>query len=80
MKFDKQYYIERLEANGWGEINHDDKYYDDEDLYDSFACFTHYAFSHLNLPSPSRAQLELADFVSNRQNPHRMMMCLRGLS
>lgn len=79
-KYNKQYYIDRLEATGWGEVNHDDKYYDDEDLYDSFICFAHYAYSHQNLPAPSRAQLELLDFVSDRSNPHRMLQCLRGLS
>ena len=80
MKFDKDYYISRLEKEGWGKHNSDDKYYRDEDLYDSFQCFAHYAFSYLNLPAPSRAQIELFDFVSNRQYPHRMLMCLRGLS
>jgi hypothetical protein len=79
-RYDKQYYMDRVKKYGWGRIIQDDKYYDDEDLYDSFLCFTHYAFAYLNLPSPSRAQLELADFVSDRSNPHRMLMCLRGLS
>jgi hypothetical protein len=80
VKFDKQYYIDRLDSGVWGKVNHDDKYYDDADLYDNFMCFVHYSFSYLNLPSPSRAQIELADFVSNRQYPHRMLQCLRGLS
>lgn len=80
MKYDKLYYIDRLEKNKWGKVIVDDKYYDDEDLYDSFFCFTHYAFAYLNLPSPTRAQIEIADFVSNKQNEHRMIACLRGLS
>ena len=79
-KYDKQFYIDRLEVNGWGKVITDDRYYKDEDLYDSFMCFSNYAYSYLNLPAPSRAQLELLDFVSNRKNPHRMLMCLRGLS
>lgn len=79
-KYNKQYYIDRLEATTWGKVNHDDKYYDDIDLYDSFICFVHYTFSHLDLPSPTRAQIELADYVSDKTNPHRMLQCLRGLS
>jgi len=79
-KYDKQYYIDRIEHLGWGSVINDDKYYDDEDLYDSFFCFTHYAFAYLKLPAPSRAQIEIADFVSDRDNPHRIIMCLRGLS
>ena len=80
MKYDKQYYIDRLDKNGWGKVLPDDKYYDDIDLYDSFLCFVNYSFSHLNLPAPTRAQLELADFIADRSNPHRMLQCLRGLS
>lgn len=79
-KYTKQYYIDRIERTGWGKVIDDDKYYDDADLYDSFFCFTHYAFAYLNLPSPTVAQIEIADFVSNRENPHRMVACLRGLS
>jgi hypothetical protein len=79
-KYNKQFYIDRLEREGWGKVNNDDRYYSDEDLYDSFQCFAHYAYSYLNLPAPSRAQLELLDFASDRSNPHRMLMCLRGLS
>ena len=78
-KYNKQYYIDRLEATGWGEINRDDKYYDDEDLYDSFICFAHYAYAYQNLPSPSRAQVELLDYISDISNPNRMLQCLRGL-
>lgn len=79
-KYDKQYYIDRLESEGWGAVIHDDKFYDDEDLYDSFICFVHYAFAWLNLPSPTRAQIELADYISDPSRPHRMLQCLRGLS
>lgn len=79
-KYNKQFYIDRLEKEGWGEIRWEDKYYDDEDLYDSFVCFVHYAFAWLGLPAPSRAQIELADFISDQKNKHRMLQCLRGLS
>ena len=79
-KFNKQFYIDRLEKEGWGEVRWEDKYYDDEDLYDSFVCFVHYAFAWLGLPAPSRAQIELADFISDQKNKHRMLQCLRGLS
>lgn len=80
MRYDKQFYLDRLDRDGWGKQYSDDKYYDDADLYDSFMCFANYAYVYLNLPAPSKAQLELLDFVSNRQNAHRMLMCLRGLS
>jgi hypothetical protein len=79
-KYDKQYYVDRLDTFTWGKVIEDDKYYNDNDLYDSFFCFTHYAFAYLKLPSPTRAQIEIADFVSDTANPHRMVMCLRGLS
>lgn len=79
-KYNYKYYVDRLDESTWGKINHDDKYYDDNDLYDSFICFVHYAFAYLNLPSPTRAQIELARFISDQSNPHRMLQCLRGLS
>ena len=79
-KYNKQFYIDRLEKEGWGEVRWEDKYYDDDDLYDSFVCFVHYAFAWLGLPAPSRAQIELADFISDQKNKHRMLQCLRGLS
>ena len=79
-KYDIDYYIARSEKYKWGSINIDDRYYEDEDLYDSFVCFVNYAFSYLNLPAPTRAQLELAQFIQDGSNPHRMLQCLRGLS
>ena len=79
-KYGKQYYIDRAVKNGWGRVVRDDKYYDDTDLYDSFICFAHYTYAYLNLPAPSRAQIELLSFVSDQSNPHRMLQCLRGLS
>jgi len=79
-KYNYEYYVKRSEKYGWGGHIEDDKYYDDEDLYNSFHCFVHYSFAYLNLPAPSRAQIELAEFISNRANMHRMLQCLRGLS
>ena len=64
----------------WGVTNEDDKYFYDEDLEDNFIVFYTYAFAHLNLPRPSRAQYELAMFTSDQSNPHRMLMAQRGLS
>ena len=75
-----EYYINRLNKTKWGSINEDDKYYEDYELEDEFICFYVYAFSYLRLPAPTRAQLELARFISDRSNPHRMIMAMRGLS
>ncbi len=64
----------------WGKVIEDDKYFDDAELEDDFITFYTYAFSHLNLPRPTRAQYELALFTMDRSNPHRMIMAMRGLS
>jgi hypothetical protein len=61
----------------WNEY---DRYYEDEELYDDFITFYKYAFAWLGLPEPTRAQLEMAKFVADTNNPHRMLMCLRGLA
>lgn len=76
-KYDIEYFISRQE---WGDIIDDDKYWDDELLMDNFLVFYVHAFSYLGLPAPSRAQLEMAQFVQDTKNPHRMLMCLRGMS
>ena len=78
-KYGKQYYIDRAVKNGWGRVVRDDKYYDDIDLYDSFICFAHYTYAYLNLPAPSRAQIELLSYVSDQSNPHRMLQCISAL-
>lgn len=64
----------------WGKKYEDDKYFDDEALEDNFIVFYTYAFAHLELPRPSRAQYEMAIFISDTSNPHRMIMAMRGLS
>ena len=58
----------------------DDKYYPQEILEEDFLIFYRYAYAWLGLPEPTRAQIEMARFVSDTSNPHRMMMCLRGLA
>lgn len=67
-------------ASVWGKTYEDDKYFDDADLEDHFILFYTYAFAHLNLPRPTRAQYEMALFISDRTNPHRMLMAMRGLA
>ena len=64
----------------WGKIYEDDKYFSDAMLEDHFIIFYTYTFAHLNLPRPTRAQYEMALFISNTDNPHRMVMAERGLS
>ena len=66
--------------NSWGSVIEDDKYYPDYLLMDKFLVFYVYSFAYLGLPAPTRAQLELARFVSDKKNPHRMLMAMRGLS
>ena len=64
----------------WGKVYEDDKYFEDAHLYDHFIVFYTYAFAHLNLPRPTRSQYEMALFIMNKENPHRMVMAMRGLS
>ena len=72
--------IEHFTTVEWGGTYDDDLYFDDEVLEDNFICFYTYTFAHLGLPRPSRAQYEMANFVSDRSNPHRMLMAERGLA
>jgi len=64
----------------WGSVIEDDKYFDNEELEDNFLVFYVYAFAHLGLPRGTRAQLEMAKFISDRTIPHKMVMAMRGLS
>ena len=63
-----------------GKVFDDDKYFDDAQLEDHFIIFYTYAYSHLNLPRPTRAQYEMALFLSDKTNPHRLIMAERGLA
>ncbi len=73
-------YTDYFTEQTWGRGYEDDKYFDDTLLEDSFMVFYTYTFAHLGLPRPSRAQYEMAMFISDRSNPHRMLMAERGLS
>jgi len=71
-----EYFAERT----WGSMYEDDKYWKDSDLEDNFIIFYVYCFSYLNLPSPSRAQLEIALFVADGSNPHRLVWAMRSIA
>lgn len=64
----------------WGRVYEDDKYFVDAQLEDHFIIFYTYSFAHLGLPRPSRAQYEMALFMMEKKNPHRMIMAGRGLA
>lgn len=72
--------IKYFTSSIWGTVVPDDKYWADDLLEDRFILFFVYSFAHLNLPRPTRAQFEMALHVDNRDNPHRMLMCMRGLA
>lgn len=64
----------------WGRHYGDDKYFGNEELEDNFIVFYTYAYAYLNLPRPTRSQYEMALFVADRSNPHRLLMAQRGLA
>lgn len=72
--------VEFFISDAWGGIHEDDKYFKTEDLEDHFIVFYTYAFAYLGLPRPSKAQYEIALFLMNKNNPHRLIMAMRGLS
>ena len=72
--------IEYFTGTTWGRTYEDDKYFPDAQLEDDFIIFYTYAFAHLHLPRPTFAQYEMARYISDRSNPHRMVMAERGLS
>lgn len=76
----EEQYIEHFTSVEWGRHYEDDKYFDDELLEDSFIVFYTYVFAHLGLPRPTIAQYEMALFISDGSNAHRMMIAQRGLS
>lgn len=78
MEYDFNYFAER--SSEWGDVIEDDKYFTDEELYDNFIAFYCYCFAHQRLPAPSRAQLEIARFVSDREHRNRLVWAMRGLA
>jgi len=76
MVYDINYFID----GEWGKVVEDDKYWDDELLFDNFIVFYVHVFAWLNLPRPTFNQLLMAEHVSNQKNPSRMLMAMRGLS
>jgi hypothetical protein len=73
--------VDYFTQDDWtGKVYHDDKYFDDHQLEDHFIIFYTYAFSHLNLPRPTKAQYEMALFLNDKTNPHRLVMAERGLA
>ncbi len=82
MKRSEEDFLEYFARRPWSSDNiiEDDKYYSDELLEDSFMVFYVYAFAHMELPSPSRTQLEIARFIADRENPHRLVWAMRGIS
>jgi len=64
----------------WGKIEPDDRFFSNELLQDQFVIFYVYAFAHMELPAPSKVQLEIAEFISDRKNPHRLVWAMRGIS
>ena len=80
MKFNMEWFSERTEGSKWGVVIEDDKYWDEEYLIDNFFVFYVYTFAHLGLPAPTRMQLEIANYIANRENPHRLIWSPRGIS
>ena len=72
--------IEYFTSVKWGKIYEDDKYFSDELLMDRFLIYVTYAFAYLELPRPTRVQYEIARYVSDSSNPHRLVWAMRGIS
>jgi len=69
--------IEYFTESKWGKVYEDDKFFNDELLEDRFLIYVTYAFSYLGLPRPTRAQYEIARYVSDSSNPHRLVWAMR---
>jgi len=80
MNLDLEYFYSRTLGEKWGNVIADDKYWSDEDLMDNFFVFYVYTFAYLNLPAPTRMQLEIANYIANRDNAHRLVWSPRGIS
>lgn len=72
--------IRYFTANEWGKTYEEDKYWDDDVLFDNFIVFVACSFAWLNLPRPTLNQFLLAKHIADRENPFRMLMAMRGLS
>lgn len=64
----------------WGEVVEDDKYWEDDDLFENFIIFYVHAYAWLGLPRPTYNQLMMAVHVQDVSNPYRMLMAMRGLA
>ena len=72
--------IKYFTQDAWGKVYEDDKYWDDETLFDNFIVFVCCVFAWLGLPRPTYNQLLLAKHISDTSNPFRMLIAMRGLS
>ena len=53
--------------------------YSIKEIVNSFPKFTVYMFEQMGLPQPSEAQLMIAEFLGNTDDPDKMLLALRGL-
>lgn len=80
MQYDFEWFCKRTEGSKWGQVIEDDKYWEDHELIDNFYIFYVYAFAWLGLPAPTRMQLEIARYISDKSHPHRLVWSPRGIS
>ena len=71
--------VDYFTKSKWGRIFEDDKYLKNAELEDNFIIFATYAFAHMNLPRPSKAQYYIALHLCDETKPHRMVWASRGL-
>lgn len=72
--------IDYFTEEPWGKHYESDKYWDDEVLFNNFIVFYCYAYAWLNLPRPTRNQLEIAKHISSDKHKSRMVAAMRGLA
>jgi len=58
----------------------EDKGYTLEEIVNDFTVFYSYMFREMGLPTPTEAQLFMASFVAESENPDKMLLALRGLA
>ena len=71
--------VDYFTSQEWGRVISDDKFFKDEDIEDNFIVFCSYAFSHMELPRPTKAQYHIALHLCDETNHHRMVWASRGL-